>query len=318
MLVVSCLFPHMAWAKSIAARSARANSPIIIPLQYINGYLFAKFRGARMGRLLLAVDTGTQRTIVSSARVQSVSGLTGDSHRERLRGYGNGPAVKSLGHRNIALYQASSLIFRGRALVVDMRYLQPPSAPKIDGVLGLDFFAHWCVRLDYGAKQMSLYPPNQCPQPKQGRLRAKWMKTGILLPSTIIFANGRQARANLELDTGADWTIVLAPRFRRVAGVAKAENQKTAGGGGGVNGGFAGDYVSVTALNIDGQARPMQFRGPTTVLVRRRGAGFRNWWRNLLGEPRVLRDGGIGNRLLAKFVLTFDPAKKTVYAQPAQ
>lgn len=271
-----------------------------------------------MGSLLMEVDTGTQMTTVSSARVQAASGLKGDNHRERLLGYGDGPMIRTLGHRNIVLYHGNSAIFTGRAVVVDMKYLQFPSVPEIDGILGWDFFSQWCVRLNYVAKRMTLYPPARCPEPEKGRLRGKWTKTGILLPSVITFADGKRARAKLELDTGSDITILLAPKFRRIAGISQIGDSKKVGGGSGANGKFAADLASITNLNIGDGALTMQFHGPTEVLVRRRGPGFRNWWMNFLGLPRALRDGGIGNVLLDRVVLTFDPERKAVFAQRAQ
>lgn len=314
LLTVLCLFPPAGQAKSADVQSPESNPALVMPLQYTGGHLFARVRGARMGSLLMEVDTGTQMTMVSWERVRAVSGLKGDDHRERLLGYGDGPMVRTLGHRKILLYYGNFAVFKGRALVLDRKHLRTPSAPKIDGILGWDFFSQWCVRLNYEAGTMSLYPRTDCPQPKHGSLHGKWTKAGVLLPSVLTLADGKQARGNLELDTGADLTIVLAPKFRRLVDSSKAEK---VGSGSGVNGKFAGVAVSIAALNIGDGALTMQFHG-TTAVVRRRGPGFRNWWMNLLGVPRPLRDGGIGNLLLDKLVLTFDPERKAVYAQPAE
>jgi hypothetical protein len=213
------------------------------------------------------------------------------------------------------LYEGESAIYRGRALTIDMRPLNLTTGRVMDGVLGWDFFSQWCVRLDYSAKKMTLRPREQCVEPAHGRLRGNWTKGGFLLPSVITFANGRKARARLILDTGDNGTLTLAPRYREAAGVGGFPDEKTDGGGNGVDGKFGGNRVGISALDIGQGGWVFKFDRGTTALVRRSSsAGIWGWWKNGLGAPRVLRDGGIGNQLLERVrTLTFDPVRKMVH-----
>lgn len=305
-------------AAQIPAHTAGSRLPetrISLPMKYVQRHLFVELDDDALGPLQFMIDTGAENSLLSLSKAQNakVERHLFD-HFYSISGLGSGKSTKIRGHFRLSLRAGNSKPVTVEAMVVDRAGVAPGMGHPIDGVLGWDFFQHWCVRIDYEARRMEISEPENCSPPKGAytTLRGRWTSEGMLLPSTLILANGRTIRLQLHLDTGCDSTMLLNPRLREATGLAK--NPSTRGNAGrGMSGSYSTDTLTGRELVLAGGY--LRWSGRNFALLIGRAGSFSepHWWLDGFGEAAINRDGLLGNQLLESESWTFDPVRKQVY-----
>jgi hypothetical protein len=179
-----------------------------------------------------------------------------------------------------------------------------PSGFEFDGVIGGDFIKQFVVEIDYENKTMSLYSPRAYAYSGKGEvipLLLAARKTPLV--NTKIILEGRApVDARLELDTGADGTLVInSPLVRRqklTEAILKTA-QSTNNGAGGEQKVLVGRVKAV-------QVGRLVFANPPIALAQdTEGAA-----------ASEANDGVIGGELLRRFKVILDYSRKRMILEP--
>jgi hypothetical protein len=294
--------------------AATAATPIVLPMENVNGHLVVAMEDGALGKLRFVIDTGAEKTLLSA---KVASKMKVDSHfTDRFysfNGFGQGKKAKLKGHTKLELRAGEIPLASLDAFVVDAEHLDVGVEPAPDGILGWDFFQQRCVRLDSKGQQMTVGPADHCATNEEGFYTPPvvWMREGLLLPVTVVLANGHELKMKLHVDTGSD-SILLNPRLRRDLGLDEKPKGVPENQGKGVNGSYAWDLAMASAIVADGGHPKVE--GKIPMVVPRTGS-YSQPRRLFSGKNEALlfRDGVVGNNLLNLYVLIFDPAQKKLY-----
>jgi hypothetical protein len=318
-LLLAVNLPRRATAQA-PPYDASVNAPethISLPMKYVKKHLFVELDDIALGPLLFMVDTGAENTLLSFSKAEKarIENRLFDRFVS-ITGLGNGKSTRIYGHFQLSLRTGTTRPVTAEALVVDRAGVELNTGRPVDGVLGWDFFQHWCVRLDYGAKRMDIAGLEHC-SPPQGAYRivkGKWTPEGMLLPSTLTLANGRLLQLQLHLDTGCDASLLLNPRLRDAAGLPRDPSTK-GNVGKGMSGSYSTDTVTARELVLEGGYPKWSGRSFTLLIGRPGSFSKPHWWWDGFGEVAINRDGLLGNQLLESESWTFDPARKLIYVR---
>lgn len=290
--------------------STSPDTPTVLPLAYLNGHLFVTLADDKLGSLSMLVDTGTDRTAiaVSIAKREKLQKSFWKRTLTMIR-YGSDLDREEWRTVPVTLRAGKVSVFTGSAQVIDL------GKKPVDGILGWDFFEHWCTTLDFAQKRLTLRRLSQCSPPAGAiaTLDGKWPGHGLGLRTTILFRNGQSVNASFIVDTGSDTTLLLNTRFRGPAGFP-TEEPKAAATDSGAKGTLTADLVPVTRIDFeDGKLNAGD--GIKMVIARKDYFPPWHWWYAADGALRMVYEGGIGNGILEHFRWTFDPAAKKIYVE---
>ena len=317
--VFLALFLALCGFDKSAAQSAQpttGKTHVKLPFEYVTGHLFVMLEDPRLGRLDFLVDTGWERTSIST-ELGSKLRTRGSFWHSNLSTIGHGPERNVQKYRTVELnlVAGGTAIFAGEAVILNTNSLTKALKHPIDGVLGWDFFERWCVRLDYAGRQMTLTDASQCSPPSTPHavLRGAWSRHGLLLPLVVTFQDASTINAQVQLDTGDDSSVLLNPRFRQAAGLRSDKGLHEAQPGFGINGSFASDLVPTKKVEVGGALNFTDGK----ILVGRPGSFSKTHWRrDGVGESKLTHDGDIGNAILEHAIITFDPVHRCLYIEP--
>lgn len=296
------------------ATAASDSAPIVLPMESVGAHLVVAMEDPALGKLRLMVDTGAEKTLLSS-RV-AAKAKVGRHFTDRFysfNGFGQGKKATLKGHAKLHLRSGLKPLATLDALVVDADHLDVGVTPAPDGILGWDFFQQHCVRLDSKEHRMTVSPSEHCAPSEEGFYTPPvvWMHEGLLIPVTVTLANQHVLKLKLHVDTGSD-NILLNPRLRRDLGMEEKPAGVPQNQGRGVNGAYAWDLANAASIVADG-GHP-RVEGKIPMVVPRVGS-YSQPSRLFSGknEASLFRDGVVGNNLLSLYELIFDPAQKKLY-----
>lgn len=310
------LFCGLCGARSSSSQNVAESAAIKLPVEYKNGHLFVEVDDAQLGRLQMDLDSGTERTSISTASASRLPTGSSSSHRTiSIIGLGPGNPDRAYRTAKVDLRFGERVLFSGDALALPFNaQLSKALDHQQDGILGWDFFERWCVRIDYAARVVTLTEPARCTAPTQPHavVSGEWSHHGLRLPAAITFANSKTVHADLHVDTGNDASLSLRPKFREAAGL-RSQSDETAMPGVGANGAFTSDLVPVRTIDID---RGKFTLGDAHIVIGREGSFTKtHWWSNGIEEAALNADGEIGNAILSTVVITFDPTHHCLYVE---
>ena len=190
------------------ARFASGNRALKIPLEIDNNLILIQVRVNGSRPLKFIFDTGASHSCIDS-KVAAELGL-------KPKGHADGTAT---GGRIQGTYTTGvSLSVSGAEVSNQTIFSMPfPTVPgfEFEGVIGYGFINQFVVEIDYLDKTMNLYDPRTYVYAGEGK-DIPLAFDGRKIPSvlTSIVVEGRSpVEARLELDTGADGTVVVKGSF---------------------------------------------------------------------------------------------------------
>ena len=167
---------------------------------------------------------------------------------------------------------------------------------RVDGMVGFELFRRFAVRLDYGARTMTITDPARFEPGDAGTLVP--FKFYDHLPYVQGYIDNLPAR--FDIDTGSRSELDITSPF-----VAKH----------GLRGKFAKGVSTITGWGVGGPSRSYVVRVPSirlgSVPVESIVAGLSEDKGGSISDPNY--DGNIGSGLLKRFVVTFDYAHQNMY-----
>jgi len=272
---------------------------ITIDLAEAQGYLFASAHINRRSAGLFLVDTGASITVVD----------TGVAGRLDLPVVGHGRASGVAGQQAFEWRGVETLSFAdivalpvGRVAALSMHQMLGGVGVSPGGVVGYGSFGTSPYTIDFPQRQLVLHRRDAF-VPPAGATKLKVRRMGGVPVIEATLGAGEQRLVWLLIDTGAHNPLTLPAELRQrwpdVLAVPDHGPVQTRGVGGTVDG--SGAWVSqLNALGVSLRDVPTNFEPAK--------GSFAN-------APVPV--GRVGNRLLAEFVLTFDPPNGVVYVRHA-
>ena len=194
-----------------AVRFAPNGSALKIPLEINNNIILLRVSVNNSKPLKFVFDTAASVSIINSQQATKL----GLKPKEQVTGNATG------GKFQASLIEGVSLGVQGAEVSNQLIASAPLPAPpgfEYDGIIGYDFIKEFVVEIDYQNKIMNLYNPLTYTYSGKGEVIPLLLagRRTPLIRTKIVFA-GRAAAvaANLEVDTGADGTIVINNPFVR-------------------------------------------------------------------------------------------------------
>lgn len=147
------------WSATSAA-PPRPALPPETPLVTISGHYGWPVIAAQLGNgtvVHMIVDTGAPCTLFDSSLRGRLRAPVGTIRIDSARGSQSGELNPAPG----ISVQGVPLMVGSNVVTLEMHRLLPPLQPHIDGVLGMDCLCHYCVQLDFRARQLRFLDPSQ-------------------------------------------------------------------------------------------------------------------------------------------------------------
>lgn len=221
-----------------------------------------------------------------------------------LHGAGAGVSGGSGAHTVALQYASADSLRIGQARLRNQRFLVIPypfsfyergRKPPLAGILGLEIFERFAVRIDYGRKKLTLTPLQRYVHSGSGVAVPIAFQED--LPLTRATADGRAGLFGL--DTGNAGTVILFGDFLKRTGLERAYPKGVTAEGHGTGGADVGRIVGLRSFAFAGRT----FTNVPTFLTHMRSGSFSSW----------TEAGNFGYEVLARFVPTFDYANDTLY-----
>jgi hypothetical protein len=195
-------------ANAQKVRLASGNSALKIPLEIDNNIILMQVRVNGSRPLKFIFDTGASHSGINS-KVAAELGL-------KPQGVADGTAT---GGRIKGTYMTGvTLSVSGAEVSNQIIFSMPfPTVPgfEFDGVIGYGFISQFVVEIDYLNQTMNLYDPRTYAYGGDGK-SIPLSFDGSKIPSvltSIVVAGRVPVAAKLEIDTGADGTLVINSSF---------------------------------------------------------------------------------------------------------
>jgi len=175
-----------------------------------------------------------------------------------------------------------------------------PPGFEFAGVIGYDFINEFIVEIDYLKKIMNLYEPRTFHYRGKGEILPISV-AGRRIPfvhATIIFENGPPLEASLEVDTGADRTIIFSSPFVKKNDLVKRLVGTSIGGGMGAGGEQKILVGKIKAARLGN----FLFSSPPVGLV--------------LDNDGKEGDGVIGGEIFRRFKIILDYSRQQMILEP--
>ena len=275
------------------ARFTSGNSALNIPLEIDNNIILLKVAVNNSKPLRFIFDTGASHTILHSRRGSEL----GLKPEEQITGTATGGAIEGSLTSGVSLKVAGAEVSNQQIGMVD--FPLPPGF-EFDGVIGYDFINAFVVEIDYLKRIMNLYDPRAYSYKGPGEVIPMAI-AGRRIPfvnTTIVFETGPPIEASLEVDTGADRTIIFSSPF-----VAKQQLvNRIMGTTEGAGRGAGGEQKILVGKIKAARLGKFLFPDPPVGLV--------------LNKDGKEGDGVIGGEIFRRFKLILDYSRQQMILEP--
>lgn len=269
---------------------------LALPIQVHAHHVTVQARINGRGPFDFLLDTGAGTTTLDKAFAAGI----GLASQGRLGVQGVGGAA-DFGFVQVDSFDVGGAVMRGqRAVTVDLSAIKESIGEGLAGILGYDFISRFAVTLDYPGRTLELWDPGAFTPPSGAReLPIQLMQNIPIVEAT--FGNGPSGR--FMLDTGNNGSLLLHGAFVRAHDLVHRAPKKLQGqmrGAGGLEPNYItrGDSLSLGGFTV---MRPLAELSTSD-------AGITG------GSGDIA--GNIGGRVLEKFTLTLDYARRRIFLAP--
>ena len=267
---------------------------VTVPIRLINNHVVTDVRINGQGPFPFIVDTGGH-DIVTPATVKKL-GLVSKGNSPS---FGAGDKAGSNGYAHVATLDAGGAVLHNQTVITLDFSPWEVEGVHLGGMLGVEFIERFVVRINYGAKTMTLIDPRRF-----GGAERQASGTAVPfvfydhMPQVSGLCDGRATR--LDIDTGSRAEVTMTTPFVKRAELRKSYPDVVAiTDGWGVGGPSHSYVVRMGSLTLGSVVVPNVIAGFSLAKV---GAFADSG-----------SDGNVGSGLLKRFAVTFDYSRKTLY-----
>jgi len=284
-----------------AAKPRRIES---IPFEMVGSYVIIKARINDSSVLNLIVDSGIRNTIITElmegdnislnySDVKELMGLGGGEHLEAYASNSNTLKVGKLKLDYKTVYVLKNDVFN----------LSKHTGTKINGLIGVDFFQHHVVEIDYTHKRIRFYDPETMSLPNgYGMLPITIEGQKMFVELSLQKPDTASKRVKMLIDTGAELNAWFQTSTKESINVPERWVQGTIGEG--FNGIITGKYAHIPQLCFG------EFCLNNPIVSFPDSSSING----IISVSR--RDGTIGSQLLSRFNLFIDYNQQKIYFKP--
>lgn len=230
--------------------SFMAAGSITLPFEYYKQHIYIPVQVNGVSGLTFMVDSGADRNILGLRTCRKLGLPAGRLKQEQKVGFGDG-LIYTARKKHVDAQVDSIPVARAMA-VIDLTRFERHFSHTTDGMLGIPFFQHFVVKLDFGNRLMTLYPAGQYSYRGLG-VRIPLIQTGkafMLIQVVVASSNGARHPAHVIIDTGSNVTLMLDEPFIHAlqldSSLARAQDAKAYG----LNGYYSIKRGSIPLLQI--------------------------------------------------------------------
>jgi hypothetical protein len=233
--LVAAPLPAQSGAQPQVKARLDVDKPVTVPFEYFNGHIFVLLNINGSAGMPFLFDTGTSADILDLQTSQRLGLKPEKVTRQKNLGLGSDKvamaAAKDVDVTMGGLYVANTLA------LLDLSGMQQVNGHRIDGILGYPLLERFVVALDFAKRAISLEPAKEFKYRGPGEVlplaRKKYPATVKVVLETL---DSRQHDATVEVDTGADATLLIYSKYAERAHLpqdpAKPQNDQVYGIGG--------------------------------------------------------------------------------------
>ena len=293
--------PKASYSQILGEDILQGKSEVVLPFQYIGGYILIDVYFHNIIPLKFILDTGASNTILFDRYYPEIFG---ENYSDTLHVVGSdiGSGIEGYIVRNgsFKIKDSKTLIRDYIVLSHDYVNLEERIGVKIDGILGSEFFKRLTLEIDYQRKKLRIHNPDKFkPHKKDVAINTQIINGKPYIPTSINIG-AKEIPINLLLDTGASVSLIINSDSDSLITLPKGSIPGYLGSG--LSGDIMGHIGLISLLNL----------GP--IRMQNLFTRFQNISDSTSID--VVRNGLIGNVLLSKFNMTIDYIKGKVYLKP--
>ena len=185
---------------------------VTVPFEYYNRHIFVTLTLNGQPGMVFLLDSGTNSNILNMRTSEALGLKSVSIQQAKGLGLGSGKvhvaAAKDIDAR-IGDVQVANLM-----AIVDLRGLESHFNHREDGILGFPFLQRFVVVLDFDKRELTLLPSKRYSYRGKGdTLFLLGKSESPAIPVMLGTPGHRQRRAEIEIDTGSDVTLLLYSHY---------------------------------------------------------------------------------------------------------
>ena len=297
--------------KSLFTASVRpASQVIVIPFEYASGHIFLHLQLDDAGMNVIMLDTGfisNEKTILVDF---SVVGRLRLSKGEKLDMTGMGMNdIQARKIHDVDVHLDEDVVMSSSADATNLSPLRQALVHPLDGIIGFAFFRDYVTEIDYIHDRLLLYRPTHYRYRGDG-LQIPMQRLQPVIQVKVVLPDGKERWTHLLIDTGSDSQLVFYHEFIERYGRSLTSPDLLQITYVGLGGTYTCDVVQLRNIQLgnDALGYSLMFNAPYADLVRMAGGAS--------GKSRL--DGHMGNSLLHRAKVIFDPSRRRFILEPAR
>lgn len=305
-----CCQRHAHGESLSAALTRPAAQVIVIPFEYVRGHIFLNLALDNAGVNVIMLDTGfisNEKTILVDSSVAERLRL---SKGEKLDMSGMGTRdIEARKIHNVEVHLSENVVMSSTADAVNLTILSQALGHALDGIIGFAFLQDYVSEIDYVHNMLLLYRPAHYRYRGDG-LQIPMQRLQPVIQVKVVLPDGKERWTHLLIDTGSDSQLVFYHRFieRYARSLSGGDLERTTYVG--LGGTYTCDVVQLRNIQLGNLAvgYSLMFSAPYADLARMTtGASGKSHF-----------DGHLGNNLLQRAKVIFDPSRHRFIFEPAQ
>lgn len=272
----------------------------VAPIELYRNHIFAKVRINGSEPLNFIVDTGASVTTLSDKRAQEL-GLELHNQQTMIVGAGTEKSKIATAY-SVRFTLAGKDVTAKNVMVLSLAELELLEGHRIDGVLGVDLFDQYVVKVDYGARTLTLFDPANYVYSGTGEaIPVKRQGGWIMVPVTITMSAEKSVKADFAVDTGSGRALGVNSPLVKEEHLLSPDRPALPTFGAGVGGEYSASLGRVQSIQIGG------FRFKNLVA---------NFSTATQGATSQSYAGEVGGEIFRRFTVIFDYRRERVILEP--
>jgi hypothetical protein len=275
-----------------------------IPFEMVGSYIVLDTKINQSSKLKMILDTGLRYTIITELFPDDSLDLNYGELRD-LQGLGSGKsffAYESTGN-TVQVGRVALMNRQVYAFKEDLFNLSKQTGTKINGLIGVDFFRDYVVEIDYSARRLRMFDPENFTDPKgYGVMPMTIQRQKMYIHLSVLETDSALQSIKMLIDTGAELTAWFETLTNKAVNIPEKSIRGRIGQG--LNGEINGVFARVEQLCI------ANFCVKNPIVAFPDSASIGQIIRT------TDRDGTIGSQLLSRFNLIIDSSRRKFYFKP--
>lgn len=313
LLACGATWPCWGHASAEGPFSSSTQSPTpeaVVPFEYFRGHIYLRPSLEGAGPRTFLLDTG----FITEGRMVLISPSAADGLRDR---HGAPLDIEVLGRdtlhgkkaHDVNVWLTENMVVHSAAEVLDLSPLQAALHHPLDGIIGYAFLRDHVAEINYADHTLVLYAKGHYRYQGHG-FQLPMDKDRPVVHARVVLPDGKEALSQLMVDTGSDSVLLFYRHFidRYTRSLAGASLQQTTYVG--LGGLYTCDVVRLIKVQLGNDL------AGDSLVIDRPYVGLARMNAGVSAKSRL--DGDLGDRVLEKSNVIFDPSRRRLIFEPVR